>query len=123
MREGELDCYLKKFVYILFNFNSSDEGSLKRRSSSRRSSKQSEQKTAAPVPKTKLIENEDSATGSVDFGVYLRYFKSVGIPFSITIFLFNAINQSMSVLSNSKLLNSCKTLRLLIITKFLQQFG
>lgn len=49
---------------------------------------------------TKLIESEDNATGSVDFGVYIRYFKSVGWPFSITILLFNAINQSMAVTSN-----------------------
>lgn len=53
-------------------------------------------------PLTKLIESEDSATGSVDSGVYLRYFKSIGIPFTITVLLFNAINQSMAVLSNCK---------------------
>lgn len=74
-----------------------------RRSLSRRSSRDSEQKTPTPISKTKLIETEDSATGSVSFGVYLRYFKSVGIPFSITVFVFNALNQTMSVLSNGML--------------------
>lgn len=49
---------------------------------------------------TKLIESEDSATGGVDWGVYLRYFKAIGLPYFITILFFNLVNQSMSVLSN-----------------------
>lgn len=73
-----------------------------KQNSSRRSSRQSEQKSPTPLLKTKLIETEDSATGSVGTGVYLRYFKSVGIPFTISILIFNAINQFMSVLSNGK---------------------
>lgn len=76
----------------------SHEGSLKRRSSRR--SQESEQKTPPPKPVTKLIESEDSATGSVGSAVYLRYFKSIGVPFTITVLLFNAINQSMAVMSN-----------------------
>lgn len=80
---------------------SSREGSLKRRSS-RRSSQQSETKSPTEKPRNKLIETEDSATGSVGYGVYLRYFKSVGVPFALTILLFNAINQGMSVTSNCK---------------------
>lgn len=79
---------------------SSREGSLKRRSS-RRSSQNSE-KSPTIKPRTKLIETEDNATGSVGYGVYLRYFKSVGVPFALTILFFNAINQGMSVASNCK---------------------
>lgn len=54
-------------------------------------------------PKIKLIESEDSATGKVGWGVYQRYFKSIGIPFMTAIVFFNGMNQAMSVLSNCKL--------------------
>ena len=54
--------------------------------------------------KIKLIETEDSATGKVGFGVYKRYFSSIGLPFMIAIVFFNAMNQAMSVLSNCKFL-------------------
>lgn len=86
---------------------SSRRNSMGRRASRR--SQESEQKETTPTSKTKLIESEDNATGSVAFGVYLRYFKNVGWPFSITILIFNAINQSMAVTSNCKWLNNCVT--------------
>lgn len=76
----------------------SKEGSVRRRSS-RRSQEEDVEK---PKPVTKLIETEDSATGSVEWAVYLRYFKSIGLPYFITILVFNGINQSMAVLSNCK---------------------
>lgn len=51
------------------------------------------------------MESEDVATGSVGTGVYLRYFKSIGAPFMITVLFFNALNQSTEVLSNCKHFN------------------
>lgn len=83
----------------IYQINSSREGSLRRRSS-RRSSKQSEEKAPAEQFVTKLIETEHSQVGGVSLGVYMRYFKSIGVPFAIIIFIFNALNQTMQVLSN-----------------------
>lgn len=70
--------------------------------SSRRSSQQSNDNEVTPikVQPTQLIETETSATEGVDFGVYLRYFKHIGVPFSITILLFNILHESVSVGSN-----------------------
>lgn len=68
----------------------------------RRSSRKSKESEHTPIVirPTKLIETETNATGSVDFGVYLRYFRSIGVPFSVTIVAMNAVNQGISVSSN-----------------------
>lgn len=71
----------------------------KRRSSTRSSDREDFQNAA----KSKLIETEDSQTGSVDWRIYLRYFKSIGGLFITFIFISNALNQTFSVLSNCKL--------------------
>ena len=76
-------------------------GSVKRRRS-RKASERSEQQTLQPVKvKTKLIDTEEAATGSVGSGVYFRYFKSIGVWMSISAVLFNLVNQGTSVFSNS----------------------
>ena len=48
----------------------------------------------------KLIEKEEAATGSIGFGVYLRYFQSIGIWLSIGSILLNALNQGLAVYSS-----------------------
>ncbi|CRL02864.1 CLUMA_CG015851, isoform A [Clunio marinus] len=97
--DADLRLMLQRQTSVLSQRDRGSSGSLRRRSS-RRSSTQSEVKEMKKPALAKLIESEDSQTGSVDLGIYLTYFKSIGIPFSIVILLFNAINQSMSVLSN-----------------------
>ncbi|CAO1343275.1 unnamed protein product [Diamesa hyperborea] len=75
-------------------------GSVKRRRS-RKASEKSEQQTLQPVKvKTKLIDTEEAATGSVGSGVYFRYFKSIGVWMSISAVMFNLVNQGTSVFSN-----------------------
>ena len=50
----------------------------------------------------KLMTSEEAAIGSVSWGVYLRYFKSVGITYVMIVILFNIISQTASVLGNCK---------------------
>jgi hypothetical protein len=76
----------------------------RRRSSIRSTSSNREE--IQKLAKSKLIETEDSQTGSVDWRIYLRYFKSVGGIFIIIIFASNVMNQTFSILSNCKYANS-----------------
>lgn len=77
---------------------------MRRRRSGRRASDKSE-KEAVPAPHTKLIDSEDAATGSVGYGVYLRYFKSIGLTMGIGAVLCNAFNQGAAVYSSSNYIN------------------
>lgn len=52
-------------------------------------------------PKSKLIDTEDAATGAVGIGVYVRYFKSIGITMGVAAVLSNALTQAASVYSGS----------------------
>lgn len=52
-------------------------------------------------PKSKLIDTEDAATGAVGMGVYIRYFKSIGITMGVAAVLSNALTQAASVYSGS----------------------
>jgi ATP-binding cassette, subfamily C (CFTR/MRP), member 1 len=54
---------------------------------------------------TKLIEKEESATGSVGYGVYIRYFKSIGLWLGSLSIVFNIMMQGFSVYSNIWLSN------------------
>ncbi|KAG4074217.1 hypothetical protein HA402_015520 [Bradysia odoriphaga] len=47
-----------------------------------------------------LIQKEESATGSVGIGVYIRYFKSVGSLFSFVMLVGAIGNQAFSIYSN-----------------------
>lgn len=68
---------------------------------SRRSSKRSLSKTPTrDVSGTMLIGKEESSTGSVGFGVYVRYFKSIGYMFCTVIILGGVANQAFSVYSS-----------------------
>lgn len=51
---------------------------------------------------TKLIEDEESATGTIGLGVYYRYFKNIGLGLSITVLVSNIVYQGASVYSNGK---------------------
>jgi hypothetical protein len=76
---------------------------VRRRRSGRRGSDKSEKEVAA-VPassRSKLIESEEAATGSVGAAVYWRYFKSIGLALGISAVLSNALNQAASVYSGS----------------------
>lgn len=83
---------------------SSLNGSLRRRkhSGSRRSSQRSDQIKVDTKPKTKLIDSEEAATGAVGWGVYIRYFKSIGIFMGLAAIACNAIQQACSVYSSSE---------------------
>jgi len=58
------------------------------------------------VPKqsalNKLMTSEEAAIGGVSMGVYLRYFRSVGVTYVLIVILFNIISQTASVLGNCK---------------------
>lgn len=81
---------------------SSLNGSLRRRKSGRRASGKSDTVTPKVKSKSKLIDEEDAATGSVGLDVYIRYFKSIGITMAVSAILCNAIQQTASIYSNSK---------------------
>lgn len=80
---------------------SSLNGSVRRRKSGRRGSEKSVKETVAVNSKSKLIDAEDAATGSVGIDVYVRYFKSIGLALGLTAVLCNALTQSASVYSGS----------------------
>lgn len=48
----------------------------------------------------KLIDEEEAATGSVGLGVYVRYFKRLGLWLSLIGFASNLLYQAASVYSN-----------------------
>ncbi|XP_050076527.1 multidrug resistance-associated protein 1 isoform X6 [Anopheles maculipalpis] len=52
------------------------------------------------VPKTKLIEQEKSETGSVKWDVYKHYLKSIGLTLSVATVILNMIFQGFSIGSN-----------------------
>lgn len=76
------------------------------RSNSRRSSTKSSKsiqedlKVVENSLRSKLIGSEESQTGSVDWKIYLRYFKSIGPKMVVLILTMNLLNQTFSVLSN-----------------------
>lgn len=73
----------------------------KRRHSSQR--RQSEKEEAPPKrTMAKLTEVEDAGSGAVGFGVYIRYFQSVGIAMTVWAIISNVINSGMSIYSSSK---------------------
>jgi hypothetical protein len=49
---------------------------------------------------SKLIEAEEAATGSIGFGVYIEYFKKVGLWLSIFALGSNIFYQAASIFSN-----------------------
>lgn len=84
--------------------STSSHGSVRRRTS-RRSSTKSNSKNekavvVAPPKSAKLIEKEESQTGSVAIAVYIRYFKSMGLTMTILTIILNIINQGLSIFSN-----------------------
>lgn len=75
-------------------------GSVRRRRSGRRASEKSEK--IEPVnAKSRLIDDEDAATGNVGFGVYLRYFQSIGLTLAVLSVICNALQQGSAVYSSS----------------------
>lgn len=74
---------------------------------SNRSSKRSGKKkslteeTAIKDDGTVLIQKEESATGSVGFGIYLRYFQSIGLTYSLVVLIGTIGNQAFSIYSNT----------------------
>ena len=81
----------------------SDNGSLRRRSSDKKSS-ESPQKGEKPIENgsanQKLIETEKAETGSVKWDVYKHYLKSIGWTLSIATVILNIVFQSFSIGSN-----------------------
>lgn len=78
---------------------------LRRRGS--RLSSSIEKETSTEVKATteqsgELIENETAAVGSVEFGVYLRYFRSIGFLLFFFMVIFVMSSEASSVMSNRK---------------------
>lgn len=82
-------------------------GSVKRRRSRKvteRSEKENPKETEEEKQdKSKLIDEEEAASGSVGIAVYIRYFKSVGVLLCVLAVASNALNQAASVYANSEL--------------------
>jgi hypothetical protein len=47
--------------------------------------------------KAKLTESEDAATGAVGWGVYVRYFQSIGLLMTLGVVLSNVANTTSSI--------------------------
>lgn len=77
---------------------------MKRRRSRRvteKSEKENPKENEEKEDKSKLIDVEEAASGSVGIAVYIRYFKSIGVFLCIAAVASNALNQAASVYSNS----------------------
>lgn len=82
---------------------SSLAGTVQRRRSRRiteSSEKENPKEAEAKQDKTKLIDVEEAASGSVGIAVYVRYFKSIGVLMCVAAVASNALNQAASVYSN-----------------------
>lgn len=93
---------------IIFFLHSSLNGSVRRRRSRRlteQSEKENTKETEERQDKSKLIDVEEAASGSVGIAVYIRYFKSIGVFLCFAAVASNAVNQAASVYANSMLLN------------------
>ncbi|KAG4077224.1 hypothetical protein HA402_005279 [Bradysia odoriphaga] len=78
-------------------------GTLQRRRSRRiteRSERETTKEAAEKQDKTKLIDVEEAASGSVGIAVYIRYFKSIGFLLCVAAVASNALNQAASVYGN-----------------------
>ncbi|XP_037037473.1 multidrug resistance-associated protein 1-like isoform X2 [Bradysia coprophila] len=78
-------------------------GTVQRRRSRRtteRSEKENPKEAEEKADKTKLIDVEEAASGSVGIAVYIRYFKSIGVLMCVAAVASNALNQAASVYSN-----------------------
>lgn len=81
----------------------SDTGSLRRRTPDKKSSEspqKGEKPTQNGTQNQKLIETEKSETGSVKWEVYKHYLKSIGWTLSIATVVLNMVFQSFSIGSN-----------------------
>lgn len=82
-------------------------GSMRKKKLSRQESRNSN-KVEAPAPLAKgatLIEKEESATGAVDFKVYIKYFKAIGWNLAFWSILFSIINQASAIYGSVWLTN------------------
>ncbi|CRL02706.1 CLUMA_CG015844, isoform A [Clunio marinus] len=100
IQDKDMKLILERSISTLSSEKSSVNGSVRRRKSGRRASEKSEKETIPPSnDKSKLIDSEEAATGSVGAGVYVRYFKSIGLVLGIGAILSNAANQAAAVYS------------------------
>lgn len=76
-------------------------GSIRRRRGSRKISEKSEKDIQEIADKSKLIDIEEAASGSVGIAVYIRYFRSIGVFMCVTAIISNVLNQAASVYANS----------------------
>lgn len=84
--------------------NTSDSGSLRKRTTPERKGSESPLKVTPPPPPAqtnqKLIDTEKSETGSVKWDVYKHYLRSIGWTLSIATIILNMVFQSFSIGSN-----------------------
>ncbi|XP_055636687.1 multidrug resistance-associated protein 1-like isoform X2 [Toxorhynchites rutilus septentrionalis] len=92
---------LKRAMSIRSNKSGGSNGSARnRKKMSRQESRNSQHIQPVPVKGTTLIEKEQSATGSVDFAVYMKYFRAIGWNLAFWSVLFTILNQASAIYSN-----------------------
>ncbi|KAL1397170.1 hypothetical protein pipiens_009960 [Culex pipiens pipiens] len=82
-------------------------GSMRKKKLSRQESRNSNkvETPAALVKGATLIEKEESATGAVDFAVYIKYFKAIGWNLAFWSIFFSIINQASAIYGSVWLTN------------------
>ncbi|XP_038107556.1 multidrug resistance-associated protein 1-like [Culex quinquefasciatus] len=82
-------------------------GSMRKKKLSRQESRNSNkvETPAAQVKGATLIEKEESATGAVDFAVYIKYFKAIGWNLAFWSIFFSIINQASAIYGSVWLTN------------------
>lgn len=70
----------------------------RKRTTSEQSKREVEEKTTNPG--TTLIEEEETATGSVSYKVYLKYFKNIGFWVTFSTIILLLANEACAVLAN-----------------------
>lgn len=100
IEDPELTAVLGRKLISVHSRVASLNGSISKNSPRRKSSQASSTTREEKVSLTKLIDTEEAATGSVGFGVYFRYFKSVGFWLTFSALSSNMLYQAFNVFSN-----------------------
>uniref|UniRef100_A0AAG5CWE8 ABC-type glutathione-S-conjugate transporter n=1 Tax=Anopheles atroparvus TaxID=41427 RepID=A0AAG5CWE8_ANOAO len=105
LKDGEAKAIVQRAMSTRSDRSGSSNGSIRKKRVSRAESRNSNKPRAVEAPAqlpsaATLIEKEESATGSVGYAVYIKYFKGIGLWLGFWSIFFSVINQGTSIYAN-----------------------